>query len=69
MSTKADKTESSAHAPSISKKSYKGSLHKLQIELVKLQRHFIECNDKILIILEGRCSLTSSIWSRRRLSS
>ena len=54
MSTKADKTESSAHAPSISKKSYKGSLLKLQIELVKLQRHFIECNDKILIILEGR---------------
>ena len=54
MSRKADKTESSAHAPSISKKSYNGSLHKLQIELVKLQRHFIECNDKILIILEGR---------------
>ena len=26
----------------------------LQIELVKLQRHFIKCNDKILIILEGR---------------
>ena len=54
MSTKADKTESNSHAPSISKKSYKGSLHKLQIELVKLQRHFIECNHKILIILEGR---------------
>ncbi len=29
-------------------------LQKLQGELVKLQRHFIECNDKILIILEGR---------------
>ena len=54
MSTKADKTESNSHAPSISKKRYKDSLHKLQIELVKLQRHFIECNDKILIILEGR---------------
>ena len=26
----------------------------LQVELVKLQRHFIKCNDKILIILEGR---------------
>ncbi|MGA4814826.1 hypothetical protein ACPA9J_03440 [Pseudomonas aeruginosa] len=26
----------------------------LQIELVKLQRHFIECNDRILILLEGR---------------
>ena len=30
------------------------ALRKLQIELVKLQRHFIKCNDKILIILEGR---------------
>lgn len=24
------------------------------MELVKLQRHFIQCNDKILIIFEGR---------------
>jgi polyphosphate kinase 2 len=39
---------------SISKEVYKDSLRKLQIELVKLQRHFIKCNDKILIILEGR---------------
>ena len=54
MSTKADKTESNSHARSISKKRYKDILQKLQIELVKLQRHFIECNDKILIILEGR---------------
>ena len=37
-----------------SKKPYKGSLRKLQVELVKLQRHFISCNDKILVILEGR---------------
>ena len=36
------------------KKLYKISLRKLQVELVKLQRHFIKCNDKILIILEGR---------------
>ncbi len=41
-------------APSNSKKSYKGSLRRLQIELVKLQRHFIKCDDKILVILEGR---------------
>ncbi len=33
---------------------YKSQLHQLQIELVKLQRHFIQCNDKILIIFEGR---------------
>jgi polyphosphate kinase 2 len=54
MSKQVKQRESSAHAPSISKKSYKDSLHQLQVELVKLQRHFIKCNDKILIILEGR---------------
>ena len=54
MSKKVTPPESSAHAPADSKKSYKDSLRKLQVELVKLQRHFIECNDKILIILEGR---------------
>lgn len=54
MSKKVNQSESSGHAPSISKKAYKDSLRKLQVELVKLQRHFIECNDKILIILEGR---------------
>lgn len=36
------------------KKEYKKNLHQLQIELVKLQRHFIKCDAKILIILEGR---------------
>ena len=46
--------ESSAQAPEDLKKTYKDSLRQLQVELVKLQRHFIECNDKILIILEGR---------------
>ncbi|MCJ9430629.1 polyphosphate kinase 2 [Kordiimonas marina] len=40
--------------PEISKKQYKHDLHALQIELVKLQKHFIGCNDKILVILEGR---------------
>lgn len=54
MSKHSDKTPSSAHAASISNKAYKDCLHKLQVELVKLQRHFINCNDKILIILEGR---------------
>jgi polyphosphate kinase 2 len=54
MSKKVIQTESSEHAPSILQKAYKETLHKLQVELVKLQRHFIECNDKILIILEGR---------------
>jgi polyphosphate kinase 2 len=54
MSKKTGKTESSVDAPLISTKSYKDILHKLQVELVKLQRHFIKCSDKILIILEGR---------------
>ena len=54
MSKKTDETISSAHAASISNKTYKDSLHKLQVELVKLQRHIIKCNDKVLIILEGR---------------
>jgi polyphosphate kinase len=44
----------SAQQPLIPKKLYKHTLRKLQVELVKLQRHFIQCNDKILILLEGR---------------
>ncbi len=54
MSKKVTQPESSEHTSSISNKTYKDTLHKLQVELVKLQRHFIKCNDKILIILEGR---------------
>ena len=46
--------ESSGTAPEMPKQAYKHNLHKLQIELVKLQRHFIQCDDKILIIFEGR---------------
>ena len=38
----------------LDKKEYKKTLHDLQIELVKLQRHFIRCGDKILVLLEGR---------------
>lgn len=54
MSKKSNEPDSSRHPSPISKKAYKKALRKLQIELVKLQRHFIECNDKILIIMEGR---------------
>ncbi|OGA09784.1 MAG: polyphosphate kinase 2 [Betaproteobacteria bacterium RIFCSPHIGHO2_12_FULL_69_13] len=35
-------------------KRYKAELRELQIELVKLQRHFIGCGDRILVLLEGR---------------
>ncbi len=54
MSKNTDKNESSAQTSANPKNVYKETLHKLQVELVKLQRHFIKCNDKILIILEGR---------------
>lgn len=43
-----------AAQPGISKKSYKDNLRDLQMELVKLQRHFIQSHEKILIIFEGR---------------
>lgn len=38
------------------KKAYKRELHSLQIELVKLQKHFIAHGDRILVIFEGRDS-------------
>ncbi|WP_454909474.1 polyphosphate kinase 2 [Variovorax gossypii] len=39
---------------SISREDYEAQLHLLQVELVKLQRHFIGCGDKILVVVEGR---------------
>ena len=39
---------------SISREDYGAQLHMLQVELVKLQRHFIGCGDRILVVLEGR---------------
>ena len=38
----------------IEKDDYRAVLHALHIELVKLQKHFIRCDDKILVLLEGR---------------
>lgn len=40
--------------PDLSRKEYRQALHALQVELVKLQKHFIQCNDKILVLIEGR---------------
>ena len=54
MGKKIGPPETGAHAPPVSNKGYKDKLRQLQVELVKLQRHFIKCDDKILIILEGR---------------
>ena len=39
---------------SISREDYEAQLHMLQVELVKLQRHFIGCGDRILVLVEGR---------------
>ena len=36
------------------KHGYAARLRALQIELVKLQRHFIACDDRILVLIEGR---------------
>ncbi len=38
----------------IDKRDYARELHKLQIELVALQRHLLKTNQRVLIILEGR---------------
>jgi polyphosphate kinase 2 len=40
--------------PDVSNKEYEHELHRLQIELVKLHRHVISKNLKVLIIIEGR---------------
>ncbi|MBN9125373.1 MAG: polyphosphate kinase 2 [Nitrosospira sp.] len=52
--TKKNGMDFEMEVPEISKKEYKETLYRLQVELVKLQRHFIQCNDKILVIFEGR---------------
>ena len=41
-------------ALSISREDYQAQLHVLQVELVKLQRHVIGQNEKILVLFEGR---------------
>ncbi len=43
-------------ATKISRKEYSAQLHDLQVELVKLQRHFIRRGERILVLLEGRDS-------------
>ena len=55
LMSKKNRSDTSAQADSkLSNASYKDTLHNLQIELVKLQRHFIQHDEKILVILEGR---------------
>ncbi|HLI13614.1 MAG TPA: polyphosphate kinase 2 [Alphaproteobacteria bacterium] len=40
--------------PKPSKTAYERALYELQIELVKLQNHIIRCNDRIIVLFEGR---------------
>lgn len=47
-------TDDPSEGQSIGREDYEAQLHLLHIELVKLQRHFIKCGDRILILLEGR---------------
>ena len=54
MSKKTKHGHAEPPSPSIEKDAYATTLHALQVELVKLQRHFIKCEDKILVLLEGR---------------
>jgi len=56
MAKKNRKDEAQAVTVDIGKQEYREALHVLQVELVKLQKHFIRCDDKILVLLEGRDS-------------
>ena len=51
---KREKTKVGSKSAAASVKDYEENLYRLQVELVKLQRHVIARGDKILIILEGR---------------
>ncbi|QYY33924.1 MULTISPECIES: polyphosphate kinase 2 [Cupriavidus] len=50
----ASSKETLSEKSALSHEEYEASLHLLQIELVKLQKHFICCNDRILVLFEGR---------------
>ena len=54
MSKKNQKNADREQPAGLSNQVYRKDLHVLQIELVKLQKHFIRCDDKILVLLEGR---------------
>lgn len=54
MSRQSKKKAHENAAVDVGGQEYKAALHALQVELVKLQRHFIRCDDRILVLLEGR---------------
>ncbi len=54
MKMKASSKDSPPEKSALSHEEYEENLRLLQIELVKLQKHFISCEDRILVIFEGR---------------
>jgi polyphosphate kinase 2 len=54
MTKKSRPSDARSSSRSVGKRDYRADLRVLQIELVKLQRHFISCGDKILVLIEGR---------------
>lgn len=54
MKMKANRKGAPSEVSAVSHETYEENLHLLQIELVKLQKHFISCSDRILVIFEGR---------------
>ncbi|SMF27931.1 polyphosphate kinase 2, PA0141 family [Tistlia consotensis] len=54
MTKKHRKSAGRADPDGTERDAYRDTLHALQVELVKLQKHFIRCDDKILVLLEGR---------------
>lgn len=46
--------DGAAPGTDLTKKTYKEQLYQLQVQLVRLQRHLIETDGKVLVILEGR---------------
>jgi polyphosphate kinase len=53
-SNRAEETPMSKDEEDIDTRDYERELRKLQIELVKLQRHLLKTNARVLVILEGR---------------
>lgn len=47
-------SEGSQEPAGLSRQQYRESLRQLQVELTKLQKHYIGCADRILVIFEGR---------------
>lgn len=52
--SKKDHKEHDDDGAGLSRQEYEHTLRQLQVELVKLQKHFIKSEEKILVIFEGR---------------